>query len=378
MVLLWVVGARKFITITTTMMLRLAPMRPGARLVAGSLRTGSWVGPAPLRLSPALIITPRRFNSNITNQLENISVAEPASQLLSDTVGYLQSVGLAQGWGVTAQVEQLLEYCHVYTGLPWWGTIVATTVFFRVLLFPLYVKLSGNMARMAKVKPELDECLNEIKTLENNMDRNKALLRRKQIMKDNNVSTLLTLVPMAQFPVAYGFFQALRKMAAHPVDGFDTQGAYWFTDLTQVDPYIGLQGISALLVTVLMKLGGETGNNAVSPMIKRYLYVIPVVTMLITKNFSAAVAVYLAANSACSFVQALILRLGPFRRLMKLPPRQPTPPNPNQPKSILEWWRNMQEKLAQENKKNMAKANKKLEAKHRRKDAASDGFIRRH
>lgn len=325
-----------------------------------------------------------RFNSSISTQLTNIdaeqaaNAAETASLLTSDQLGYLNSIGMAQGWGITPMMEQMLEYVHVYTGLPWWGTIVASTVMFRVLLFPLYVKLSGNMARMAKVKPQLDECLNEVKSAEDNVAKSQALLRRKEIMKKNNISTALTLVPLAQFPVAYGFFQALRKMANHPVEGFQNGGAYWFTDLTQVDPYIGLQGISALFVTVLMRLGGETGASTVNPMIKRYLYAIPVVTLLVTKNFSGAVAVYLAANSACSFVQALILRNGAFRKMLKMPKREAPPPAENQPKTLSEWWKNTQQRLAKENERNMEKTNRKLEAKSKRRFAASEGFIKRH
>ena len=130
------------------------------------------------------------------------AVLENVTNLHSDQLGYLQSIGLAQGWGPTSLIERLLEVTHVYTGLPWWGTIVVATIAVRLVLFPLYVRASSNATKMSKIKPQIDELLQQIKTGDT-VDQMRAMGRL--IMKENGVSTLATLFPAVQLPLAYGF-----------------------------------------------------------------------------------------------------------------------------------------------------------------------------
>ena len=76
---------------------------------------------------------------------------------LSSHIGYLNSIGLAQTWYWPSDIIQhVLEAVHVYSGLPWWGTIAAPTILIRCLMFPLYLKSSDTVARNSHIKPELD------------------------------------------------------------------------------------------------------------------------------------------------------------------------------------------------------------------------------
>jgi len=50
----------------------------------------------------------------------------------------------------------LLEHVHLHTGLPWWATIVMTTVALRLgLTFPLAVYQAHVIARVEGLQPEL-------------------------------------------------------------------------------------------------------------------------------------------------------------------------------------------------------------------------------
>jgi hypothetical protein len=53
-------------------------------------------------------------------------------------------------------VVRLLELWHDATGMPYWVTIIAATVVFRVALFPLNIRTAQSAARMQLMKPELD------------------------------------------------------------------------------------------------------------------------------------------------------------------------------------------------------------------------------
>lgn len=304
------------------------------------------------------------------------------SHLDSTLIGYLESIGLAQGWGPTAIVERLVEAAHVYTGLPWWGSIVVVTVAVRVILFPLYMSALTNAARMSKAKPQLDAAMAEMRSAESLQDQFVAMRNRKKIMKDNNISTFKLLAPVAQLPIAYGFFQAMRKMASHDVDGFSSGGYSWFLDLTQVDPYLGLHLVSAAVVFAVIKLGGEMGASGptANPLMRKVLLVLPFASIVITRNFAAAVMVYFAANSVLSFVQTMLLRSKLFRRAFKMPPMaKPVPADPSQPSlGAMDTFRSMMKDGGDKATKKSRDAATRLEGIHTRKLGAQHEFIKRH
>lgn len=345
---------------------------------------------AAARMSPSLsaAVPGVRFNSTseIKTKLtdfasENSTALDAAtSNLHSDQVGYLQLIGLGSGWGPTLMIENLLELTHVYTGLPWWATIIAGTFIVRGCMVPIYIKSSANMAKMSKVKPQLDLLMEEIKTGDNE-DKMLAMRKRNKLFKEHGIKTSHSFLPILQVPVAYGFFQATRKMAEYPVEGFSTQGAYWFEDLTQVDPYLGLQVFTALVVTGMIRLGGETGAQAMNPMVKKVMTWLPFASILITQSMSSAVVLYFAANAVFSFIQTTILKNKHFRKLAKLPPIEapiPVPGAKAPPATLGEWWKDFNDKMKSQTHNKMSKTNKQLEAMERRRGAANDGFIKRH
>ena len=164
------------------------------------------------------------------------NVVEQATQSigeLSNHIGYLNSIGLAQTWHWPADIIQhTLEYVHVYTGLPWWGTICTVTLLVRLAMFPLYVKSSDTIARNSRIKPELDKVTKELMATTDMADGQRVALRRKKLLSDNGIKNRWLAAPMLQLPVAIGFFNGLRSMANFPVDGFANQGELWFHDLT--------------------------------------------------------------------------------------------------------------------------------------------------
>lgn len=368
-------------------------------LVKGSCQT---IRPSTFVLrSSTLPISSIRFNSSSsstsssTSTITEISdkltsfddsvgasgIVDNVTNLHSDQLGYLQSIGLAQGWGPTAIVERVLEFTHVYTGLPWWGTIIVAAVAVRIVLFPLYVKASTNATRMSKIKPEMEAIMDEIKA-GGQAEQMKAMEKRRKLMKSNNVSMLASVYPLVQIPFAYGFFQALRKMANANVEGFSDQGYSWFQNLIEVDPYLGLHAISCLAIMSIVRLGGETGQATMAKGMQKLMYVLPLVSIVITKNFAAGVMVYFAANSVLSLVQSLIFKSTTLRNVFGMPPKltleQLVANNPKANQSVKEMIGKYLEDSKQKALKQTAETNKKLEITKKRKESASSGFIKRH
>lgn len=363
-----------------------------ARASVRALRPGKLVYSDMLRHNVGTAIRPNafsgvRFNSTGPSEVKNTltsfdEVTEKVSTMTSDQIGYLDSIGMAQGFGPTALLERFLEVTHVYTGLPWWGSIAVATVIARVFLFPLYMSALSNAAKLNKVKPEMDRILLELKTSESTQDKYLLMQERKKLMKDNDVTMYKQMYPMLQLPIAYGFFQALRKMSAHPVQGFQEQGYAWFNDLTSVDPYLGLHGISAVLILLLVRSGGEMGQAlAMTAPVKKMLMILPFVSILITKDFYASVMVYVATNSLCSVFQTLTLRSQMFRKMMKMPANvkpQITPSTEKSPETISEWIGQQKKSFDDLFEAKTKLANRKLEAQVVRRRNGVDGFIKRH
>lgn len=368
-----------------------AAMRPTASLAAATrvalmplLRFNlSLLAPATPELSPVADKL-HHLEDEISDKLlgfDHHPTVVPETTLHSDQLGYLELIGLAQGWGPTAMVEKLLEVTHVYTGLPWWATIVVATVAVRTVMFPLYAKASANAAKMMPVKPQLDMVMQEMREALLPQEQYKAMNKRKLILKEHDIHMSHQMLPVLQLPVAYGFFQALRKMGNANVEGFETQGTAWFMDLTQVDPYLGLQAITAAVVMLMIKLGGETGGSTMLEPIKKLMMALPVASIFITKSFSAAVVLYFCANSVLSFVQTSLLRSASFRKLLKLPPMVKPPVvegAPKQPQTLSEWYQGFVKKLKDSAIKLARDTNNKLEALHKKREMSTGGFVKRH
>lgn len=347
--------------------------------------------PMSLRLAAPIGVQSIRWNSNasqpvseIKTQLTNFedpasSIVDASTELHSDQIGYLSSVGLGDGWGPTSLLSNLLEHVHVYTGLPWWLTIVVSTVAVRSLMFPLYIKSSANMAKMSRVKPKLDAIMQVVK-VGDSQEKVKALAERKAIFKEYGIKTSHGFFPLMQIPIAYGFFQATRNMANIPVEGFTTQGALWFENLATVDPYLGLQILTACVVTGMMRLGGETGAQVMNPLMKKLLTYLPFLSIFITYNMNAAVLVYFSANALFSILQSIILRNKTFRSWAKIPQIQPPIPVPGAkppPATIGEWWTQWNLQVKEEAEKKKLNYHKVDKAEKRFRNHNSN-FIKRH
>ncbi|GME92866.1 unnamed protein product [[Candida] boidinii] len=247
--------------------------------------------------------------------------------MTSDQLGYLQSVGLAQGWWPSDIMQTIFEYVHVFSGLPWWATIVVTTLGVRLALFPLFVKSSDAMARSAAVQPESKKLRKELNIATARGDqrlRNVKMLELRELNKKNGIKmTHLFIAPATQITYGIGTFFGIREMCNKPVQGFDTQGYAWFQDLTATDPYIGLQLISAAVYMVSFRLGGDSGVNNFSPAMRKVFQFLPLASIVFTWNLSSGVVLYFAANGIASIIQANVLKSKSFRKWVGMAPLVP-------------------------------------------------------
>lgn len=298
-----------------------------------------------------------------------------STTLTSDQIGYLKSVGLADGYWPADIIQQTLEYVHVYSGLPWWATIACTTIGFRLLLFPLFMKSSNAMAISQKIAPETTRIKDELKVAMASRDsikQQQLSFELKSVNKKNGFRYRdMLFSPITQMTYSIGSFFGIREMGELPIQGFENQGAFWFENLAAPDPYIGLHLISSTLYSLSFKLGGDSGANNFSPQMKKIFMVLPFASILVTYNMSAAVVVYFTANGLFSIVQSQLLRNNAFRERFGMVPMmdpkevQAQRGNKGMMENFNDTWKDMQESTKRRVEKNEEVARATSIAKNR-------------
>ncbi|KAK9453575.1 60Kd inner membrane protein-domain-containing protein, partial [Dipodascopsis uninucleata] len=238
----------------------------------------------------------------------------------SYNIGYLESLGLAQSWLWPPDMFQhLLELVHIGSHSSWGMSIVLLTLGIRLICFPILIKSSDVAMRMAKIKPELDALMSSyVSNTAGGVSLQELGHKRKELLVKHNVKTGWLLAPLINLPIGLGMFFGLNSMSGKNVAGFENQGAFWFTNLSEPDPFFGLPIISAVNFSLLTINGGETGIQSLSPAFKKALVVLPFASMLFTAQLSSGVMVYFATTSAWAIVQSALLRNKAFRSVLGL------------------------------------------------------------
>lgn len=76
--------------------------------------------------------------------------------------GDLISIGLG-GYSPVGMLQTGIEWLHIHTGLPWWCSIILSTIILRSLLFPLAIKLQVNAATINNIRPQTDRIMEKMK-----------------------------------------------------------------------------------------------------------------------------------------------------------------------------------------------------------------------
>jgi YidC/Oxa1 family membrane protein insertase len=167
--------------------------------------------------------------------------------------GDLSELGLVS-WTPAGLVRWSLELVQVTTGMPWFHTIVATTLLFRIFLVPISIKALRNSARLLPMTPRLMAIKDEMAAARQSGDMlamQRVALKQKKIYEDAGVSMgPMLLSPLIQLPVTLGLFFGIKKMCTLPVEQLKHSGLAILPDLTVPDPYF----ILPILATALINL----------------------------------------------------------------------------------------------------------------------------
>jgi YidC/Oxa1 family membrane protein insertase len=217
------------------------------------------VGPAAIRFnSTSSTPTPAEFapDPSPTGQLTDLPDMYDITTI-PERIGYLKELGLDYGWGPASVMQYLIEHIHIYSGIPWWASIVAVGVMSRVVLFKAVLGASENAARMTHIRDKIDPLRKKMIELSREGNSQEAQIAKAQmaeINKKHGISVWKSMIPMLQIPLGFGCFRVVRGMASLPVPGVATETVAWLNDLTIPDPIYLLPAIAAGTLALTLKV----------------------------------------------------------------------------------------------------------------------------
>ena len=244
------------------------------------------------RLTAVLPATlPRRFASSTPSApLQDLSSPAPdptpslpdlalsdfaadASDTFTPYIGLLRDAGLDFGWGPSSMVQWTLEHLHVYSGLPWIGSIAVTAVLMRLLFFKFILDGADMGGRMAVMQPHLKPIQDEMKAARAAGDQQRmqaGVAEMRRVYKAGGIDFKKMLLPIViQAPIGFGAFRVLRALAAEHVPGLEDGGLLWITDLTARDPLLVLPAITSAMLYYTFKVGSSSTPHMKRPVTDR-------------------------------------------------------------------------------------------------------------
>lgn len=238
---------------------------------------------------------------------------------------------------------------HEFTGLPWWATIILSTVMLRGLVtLPLYVVSQGTIARYKNVQKDLVEISNTLRAEVFHYSREKNLSNAdrewlyksqmknqftKKMIEQNCHPFRAVLVVFVQVPVWVALSCGLRNLCGFSYgdkgnniyDGFTTGGLQWFTDLTVADPTFILPiilGVSNLFITEMTHLA--LLNSGITPTgrmkyMQNFLRGISVCMIGFGSMVPSAMCLYWTTSSLFGLIQFILMQQPRIRRAFNIP-----------------------------------------------------------
>ncbi|KAL1999715.1 hypothetical protein VTN02DRAFT_4128 [Thermoascus thermophilus] len=242
---------------------------------------------------------------------------------IPEKIGYLKELGLDFGWGPSSIIEWTIEHIHIWSGLPWWASIVGTGLLLRLALLKPMMDASDTSAKIQNLKPlstPLRASMMYYAREGNNTEVMKIRAQLQDLHIQHGVKPWKAFVPMLQIPFGYGCFRVVRGMSSLPVPGLAGESVGWLKDLTVADPYFILPAATAAFMYLSFRKGGEAGMNEFQNTTfgKVFLYGLPSMSFLFMAFFPSSLQLYFVTTGLFALGQSYLLNNDNFRKFAGL------------------------------------------------------------
>ncbi|XP_051026415.1 cytochrome c oxidase assembly protein COX18, mitochondrial [Acomys russatus] len=246
--------------------------------------------------------------------------------------------------------EEVLLVAHEASGLPWWGSIVLSTVALRgAVTLPLAAYQHYILAKVENLQPEIKDIakrLNqEVAVRAHQFGWSKRVARLTYLknmrrlvselyVRDNCHPLKATVLVWVQLPMWIFISVALRNFsigATHSEavsagvsvrEQLAAGGSLWFPDLTAVDSTwilpicVGVVNLLIVEISALQKIGMSRFQMYVT----NFVRAVSVLMIPVAATVPSSLALYWLCSSLMGLSQNLLLRSPGFRQLCRIPP----------------------------------------------------------
>lgn len=182
---------------------------------------------------------------------------------IPEKIGYLHELGLDYGWGPTSLVQWVVEHIHIYSGLPWWASIVATGILTRLILAKPVIdsmETANKVRKLRAITQPITQRMLHFQKVGNTLEVAKARAELQNIHREHGVNPIKGFLPLLiQIPIGFGTFRLVRGMAALPVPGLATEQLGWLSDMSLSDPFYILPFVCAATIYFNLRVGVAYG-----------------------------------------------------------------------------------------------------------------------
>jgi YidC/Oxa1 family membrane protein insertase len=181
-------------------------------------------------------------------------------------------------------------------------SIIALTLFVRLLFWPLNKKVFESGNKMKALQPKMEAIKKKYGD-----DRSKMEQMNREIMnlyRENKVNPMGSCLPMLlQLPIFLGLYGALN----HAVDLYQAPFMLWIHDLSSRDYYYVLPVLWTLSLLITMKVTPQPTNNQPGmPDMKKIMFVMYIVFGFLSKDWPAGLLLYLVVSGFVGIAQQFV------------------------------------------------------------------------
>lgn len=224
---------------------------------------------------------------------------------------------------ITEPLTIVLAWIYSLTGSLGWAIIILT-IAMRALILPLAIPSQRSQKKMRALQPKLNKLKEQYKD-----DKTAFAQAQMQLYKDNKVNPLGGCLPMIlQLVIFFALYQVLRQFISDGASGVFSNITFLGLDLTQRDPTYILPVLAAgtqLILSLMISPGADTRNvvpdtsksnktkdlnkkeddlqEMAATMQKQMVFMMPVMTGLISASFPAGLGLYWIVTTIFSIIQ---------------------------------------------------------------------------
>ncbi|XP_054002642.1 cytochrome c oxidase assembly protein COX18, mitochondrial isoform X2 [Hylaeus anthracinus] len=245
-------------------------------------------------------------------------------------------------------IMDALRAIHHSTGLPWWLTIILTTVLSRTCItLPLTIHQHQIMAKIENLQIEMKAVADRLKmetkmavatagwssahatSVYNNFIRKEW---NELVVRENCHPVKIPVMALLQMPIWLGFSFALRNMCYMFPEGNDlvrqdyleltTGGLVWMKNLTEIDHTFILPiifGFSSIAMIEIQCILHQKNRTKFKRIYINFIRVLTVCLVPVMAHIPSCLTLFWTTNNLCTLSHTLLLLSPKFRRLGKVP-----------------------------------------------------------